>query len=605
MAEALKHLVAARRELALPDRPQLRPWPPRCGASTASRPRRSASPRTRTRRPRRSPTGWKNSPRRRTSSTPPSPPGWEARTRASQGRRPKGEGRAQGRREERPSPRTAEGSAEAKDAEPKEARPRTAQGRRRRKGQGGPEGQGPARARPRARAGPGEEGSGEPKKLDRRAIAEKQEGIADEVRDLEEKLKRLEMASDLAKARMAKAAEKVEQAAGDLDRGNTKEATDDAKAGAGMLHELARQVKGEIAREAADELAMARDLAEELARREAELGRPQRQAHPPPATRRGDQKGEKGQGREKRTASRQGRGQGRQGRRPGGKGEGQGGQAARVPRPGKVGSGGWARSDRGRADRADGRDGPDPGGLAQADRPASRGRRPPRRSARSSTRGTSPRSSSGRPDGRAPASAARRPRSARRPASWPPAWKPSRQALELLHRGIVAPELAAMVEFDRRVAELTARLARPEDRRRGRRLAARRRRPDPRPGEGRDRGAAELAGALRAGGGWHWDDGHSTWSPPTRSSAAPSRHRPDQGPGPGPDPQGPGLRPRRGHAAEVPGAGRALLRGDLRRAAGRSEDPRGGDPGPGLPDPRPPRPPARDQPRTSDDPRPT
>ena len=30
--------------------------------------------------------------------------------------------------------------------------------------------------------------------------------------------------------------------------------------------------------------------------------------------------------------------------------------------------------------------------------------------------------------------------------------------LEVLHRGIVAPELAALVEFDRRVAELTAKL---------------------------------------------------------------------------------------------------------------------------------------------------
>jgi hypothetical protein len=116
-----------------------------------------------------------------------------------------------------------------------------------------------------------EGGTGEPKKLDRREVAEKQEQIADEIRDLEEKLKRLEAASDLAKARMAKAAERIEKASGDLARGNAREAMEDTKAGAGMLHELARQVKGEIAREVADKLALARDLAEELAKAEADL----------------------------------------------------------------------------------------------------------------------------------------------------------------------------------------------------------------------------------------------------------------------------------------------------------------------------------------------
>ena len=50
---------------------------------------------------------------------------------------------------------------------------------------------------------------------------------------------------------MAKAAETAEKASGALARGNTKEATETAKAGAAMLHELARQVKGEIARDVA------------------------------------------------------------------------------------------------------------------------------------------------------------------------------------------------------------------------------------------------------------------------------------------------------------------------------------------------------------------
>ena len=71
---------------------------------------------------------------------------------------------------------------------------------------------------------------------------------------------------------MAKAAETAEKASGRSARGNTKEATETAKAAAAKLHELARQVKGELAREVASELAMARDLADELAEREAELG---------------------------------------------------------------------------------------------------------------------------------------------------------------------------------------------------------------------------------------------------------------------------------------------------------------------------------------------
>ena len=118
--------------------------------------------------------------------------------------------------------------------------------------------------------GEGKEASG-PEPTDRRDALERQETIADGARALEERLKRLEEVSDLAKERMTNAAEVTEKAAGALNRGNTKEGTAAARAGSLLLHEVARQVKGEISTEVADELAQARDLADELARQEEEF----------------------------------------------------------------------------------------------------------------------------------------------------------------------------------------------------------------------------------------------------------------------------------------------------------------------------------------------
>jgi hypothetical protein len=168
----------------------------------------------------------------------------------------------------------AEGDAEKKDepAEKKDEAKKTDKAKKAQKGQKGA-GAGQGKGRGGEKGEPDDEDKdGEPKKSDRREAMERQEKIADKARDLEEKLKKLEAASELAKVRMSKAAETTEKASGALNRGNTKEATETAKAGAAMLHELARQVKGELAREVAQELAMARDLADELAEREAELG---------------------------------------------------------------------------------------------------------------------------------------------------------------------------------------------------------------------------------------------------------------------------------------------------------------------------------------------
>jgi hypothetical protein len=334
--------------------------------------------------------------------------------------------------------------------------------------------------------GQGEEadgGAGEPNKLDRRAVAEKQQQIADEARDLEEKLKRLEAASDLAKARMARAAEKVEKAKGALDRGNTKEAADDAKAGAGMLHEVARQVKGEIAREAADELAMARDLAEELARREAELA--DSKLGQTPSGNPGDQPGQDGKGEGEKGSAR--------GTRPGQGGRGGFGgwdtltEAERIDRMAEMARTleEWLKQidRRGESKAADAvHEILEKGNVAEIVERAER-----------------------MGDLRVGGKTVEIGREARELAT---RLEVLGQALDLLHRGIVAPQLAALVEFDRRVAELTARLG---DLKTEAEVAAWRRevvaliRDLEKAGV---EGAAELADALRAGGGWHWDTDH-------------------------------------------------------------------------------------------------
>jgi hypothetical protein len=328
----------------------------------------------------------------------------------------------------------------------------------------------------------GDDGMGEPKKLDRREIAEKQETIADEVRDLEEKLKRLEVASDLAKARMAQAGEKVEKASGDLARGNTKEAMEDTKAGAGMLHELARQVKGEIAREATDELAMARDLAEELAKREAEFAERNdaRSSYGTP----GDQPGKDGKD---------------------GKGEGEKGTGSKPGQGSRGGPGGWGDlTEEEQIDRmaemartlqewlkqidkkGEGKATDAVGEILEKGNVAEIVERAERMG-----------------DLRVGGKKEELGREAKEQAS---KLEVLAEALELLHRGIVAPELAALVEFDRRIAELTAKLAtlktEADVAEWRREVAALIRDLE----KARIEGAAELADALRAGGGWHWDD---------------------------------------------------------------------------------------------------
>jgi hypothetical protein len=273
----------------------------------------------------------------------------------------------------------------------------------------------------------------------RREAVERQEKIADRARELEEKLKKLEEASDLAKLRMAKAAETAEKASGALSRGNTKEAADDAKAGAAMFHELARQVKGEIARDVAQELAMARDLADELAQREAELGQ-----MPP---------GQSGQGAGENPAEDQ-------------PSQSQSGQKGQAGQNGRGDSGGSGR-------------GEGPGGwgdLTDAERLE-------RLEEAAKTLEHWLKNASLRAEGdsaerirelleESPVNRivermqrirelylGREPKTARRDAvELSKVLELLARQLEVLHRGIVAPELAALIEFDKRIAELTAKL---------------------------------------------------------------------------------------------------------------------------------------------------
>jgi hypothetical protein len=112
----------------------------------------------------------------------------------------------------------------------------------------------------------------EPKNNKRREATERQEQIVDKLAELEDRLKKLETSSDLARVRMADASGTAQKAKAALARGDTSGASESAKAAAAKLHELARQVKGELALEVAAELAMARDLADEMAQHEGEFG---------------------------------------------------------------------------------------------------------------------------------------------------------------------------------------------------------------------------------------------------------------------------------------------------------------------------------------------
>lgn len=128
---------------------------------------------------------------------------------------------------------------------------------------------------------PGQE-SGTPKEepssgSDVEELKKRQSEIADEARAIEEALRRLgnrpenQGVSPLALERMDAAAKKAEETAGSLDRGNKKDAAKTAKDAAGMFAELASHVEGLLSREAAQRIAAARNVSDQMARRQREL----------------------------------------------------------------------------------------------------------------------------------------------------------------------------------------------------------------------------------------------------------------------------------------------------------------------------------------------
>jgi len=109
------------------------------------------------------------------------------------------------------------------------------------------------------------------RQADRKELEDRQLDIALESRDLQKALEKLKGATDLAKQRMDSAAKSAEQAAEALDRGKSDEAQASAGEAKTKFRELAEQVAALAAKEQADRIAAAQQMAAELARRQQEF----------------------------------------------------------------------------------------------------------------------------------------------------------------------------------------------------------------------------------------------------------------------------------------------------------------------------------------------
>jgi hypothetical protein len=100
---------------------------------------------------------------------------------------------------------------------------------------------------------------------------QKQADIVAEAADIQKVMEKINGLSDLAKSRIADALKTAEAASGSLERGDSKEASKAADKASGMFRELARNVEALAAGETAQKIAMARNVSEELSQTEREF----------------------------------------------------------------------------------------------------------------------------------------------------------------------------------------------------------------------------------------------------------------------------------------------------------------------------------------------
>ncbi len=129
---------------------------------------------------------------------------------------------------------------------------------------GGSDQEGPKRGKP-SREGPSRQ---EPS---RQEIVQKQADVVAEAADIQRAMEKIGGLSELAKGRIEEALKTAQQGAGALDRGDSKAAAQAADKAAGMFKELARNVEALAAVETARKIAQARDLADELSQNERDF----------------------------------------------------------------------------------------------------------------------------------------------------------------------------------------------------------------------------------------------------------------------------------------------------------------------------------------------